>query len=57
MMLRLMSLVVVLGLIVVGVGCSGEGGSAGDETDPSTTTDVEMMSDETGDVGGGDVEE
>lgn len=57
MLLRLMTLMVVLGLMVVGTGCSNEGGTAGDETDPATTTDVDMMADETGDVGGGDVEE
>ena len=48
MIRRLTPLALVLCLFVSG--CGGEGGTAGDDSDPATTTDVEAMSDETGDV-------
>jgi hypothetical protein len=46
-LLRAVMLALVLGLVA---GCGSEGGEPGDANDPETTSDVEQMKDETGDV-------
>lgn len=52
-LLRGMILVSLLSLIM---GCGNPGGTPGDENDPETTSDLEQMQDETGDVATGDTE-
>jgi hypothetical protein len=49
-MLRNLSPALVL-LAMFFLGCSGGAGSKGDANDPEKTSDIEMMRDETGDVG------